>query len=471
MLYQKIVNYIIENINDGIILPGEKLPSLRKIAEQFGVSLSTAVEAYRRLELYGYVSVKDRSGYQAVLPNTDDSLLQVSKNFKSKVSEIHHADEIINLYLQAQDKNFAPFGIATPDPSKLPNKMITRSMTWAIKSMPDIHGRYLFGKGLLELRQELSKWMRPWIGITSPENILITSGCIEALNIALATHCKLGDIVAVESPCYFGILQAIHNHGLQTLEVKTDPQEGLDPEALETLAKKHSIKALISTANVQNPIGYTMSDKRKKEVLAVCYKYGIHLIEDDIYGEVAFNNIRPKSYKYFDKNSVVTYCSSFSKSIGPGLRIGWCIPSENIDEAVKFKLNLNLSTSTLVQHTVLHFLKKENILKITHSTAKYYENNIQIYSSVLQNQLEGRVAFSRPTGHFFLWLRVDGLNSTHALERARKQKLSFTPGPLFSATKQFTSYLRINCAHEFTEERNNQLIRLCQILKDNGQRT
>jgi len=119
MLYQKIVNYIIENINDGIILPGEKLPSLRKIAEQFGVSLSTAVEAYRRLELYGYVSVKDRSGYQAVLPNTDDSLLQVSKNFKSKVSEIHHADEIINLYLQAQDKNFAPFGIATPDPIQI----------------------------------------------------------------------------------------------------------------------------------------------------------------------------------------------------------------------------------------------------------------------------------------------------------------------------------------------------------------
>lgn len=464
MLYQKIIDYIMDNIDKGIILPGDKLPSLRKIAEQFGVSLSTAVEAYQRLESYGYVSVKDRSGYQALLPSSEESILQISKNFKSKVSEITNADEIINLYLQAQDKNFAPFGIATPDPAKLPNRLISKSMAWAIKSMPDLHGRYLFGKGLIELRQELAKWMRPWIGLTSAENILITNGCIEAINIALATLCRPGDIVAVESPCYFGILQALHNHNLQSLEVKTDPQEGLDPESLEELAKKHKITALISTANVQNPTGYTMSDERKKAVLAVCNKYGIRLIEDDIYGEVAFNNIRAKSYKYFDKNNIVTYCSSFSKSIGPGLRLGWCIPSENIDETVKLKLSLNLATPTIIQYTVLHFLKKENILKISHATAKYYENNIQIYSSVIQNQLEGRVAIARPTGHFFLWLSVDGLNATQALEKARKQKLSFTPGPLFSATKQFNSYLRINCAHDFTEERKNQLVKLCQIL-------
>lgn len=470
MLYQKIVDYIIEHINKGIILPGEKLPSLRKIADQFGVSLSTAVEGYHRLELYGYVIAKDRSGYLAQLPNSENSVLQISKNFKSKVSEITHVDEITNLYLQSQDKNIAPFGIATPDPTKLPNKIITKSMTWATKSIPDIHGRYLFGKGVLELRQELAKWMRPWIGITSAENILITSGCMEALNIALATLCKPGDIVAVESPCYFGILQSIHNHHLQSLEVKTDPQEGLDPEALEALAKKHKIKVLISTANVQSPTGYTMSDKRKKDVLAVCNKYGIRLIEDDIYGEMAFNNIRPKSYKYFDKNSIVTYCSSFSKSVGPGLRIGWCIPSEKMDEAVRLKITLNLSTSALIQYTVLHMLKKENLLKIIHNTAKYYENNLQIYSSVIQNQLESKVAFSRPTGHYFLWLRVEGLDSTMALEKARKHKLSFTPGPLFSATKQFNSYLRINCAHQFTDERNHQLIKLCQILKDNTQR-
>lgn len=190
MLYQKIIDYIIDHINAGIILPGEKLPSLRKIADQFGVSLSTAVEAYRRLELYGYVSAKDRSGYQALLPNSEDSILQVSKNFKSKVSEITHADEIINLYLQSQDKNFAPFGIATPDPAKLPNLLISKSMGRALKSMPDLHGRYLFGKGLLELRKELAKWMKPWIGLTSAENILITNGCIEALNIALATLCR-----------------------------------------------------------------------------------------------------------------------------------------------------------------------------------------------------------------------------------------------------------------------------------------
>ena len=464
MLYQTIVDFFVENIEKGSILPGEKLPSLRKISDQFDVSLSTAVEAYRKLELFGYVSAKDRSGYSARLPSHGDNVLMPSKKFKSKISEIEHIDEIIELINQTMDTETAPFGVGTPALEKFPTRMVNKYMVQTIKHQPHSTGAYIFGMGLEDLRQELSRWMRPWTGVTSYKDILITNGCLEAINIALASECESGDIVAIESPCYFGLLHAIHHHDLKAIEVKTDPKEGLVPEALETLAKNNKIKALISTPNAQNPLGFTMSDERKKAILAICHKYNIRLIEDDLYGELSFDKKRPKSYKYFDKEGIVTHCSSFSKFLGPGLRIGWCIPARNSDRYLRQKLSLNLSTSTLTQYVVSSILRNEDLLKVGQNLGVHYQQNIQIYSNVINNLLGPKASLSVPTGSYFLWVRVEGLNSLDAFQRAKRQKISFTPGPLFSATRQYQNYLRLNCAHEFNEKRNLELARLCKII-------
>lgn len=465
MLYQTIVDFYLSQIEDGTILPGEKLPSLRKVSSQFDVSLSTAVEAFRRLELFGYTEVKDRSGYFAKLPTTDDVALKPLAGFKSKVVDLSHLDEIIELFNQSQNKEIAPFGIGVPEHGKLPLKLLNRNTIRALRLNPECNGIYIFNQGLKELRQELSRWIRPWAGITSFENIHITNGCLEAINIALSAECEPGDIVAIESPCYFGLLHAIHHHKLKALEVRTDPSEGLNPEAFEILARTHKIKALVTSANGQNPMGFTMSDERKKEILGICFKYGIRLIEDDLYGELCFERIRPKTYKYFDKDSIVTYCSSLSKFLGPGIRLGWCIPAGNSEKYLRQKLSLNLSTSSLSQYLVYHLLKNENVTLASRVLAGYYQKNIQIYSSVMQNQLGSRIHLTKPSGSFFLWAKVDKLKSLAAFEKARRHKILFTPGPLLSATRQYDSYIRINCAHEFNDARNQQLIKLCGILK------
>lgn len=465
MLYQTIVDFYLKSIQSGNILPGEKLPSLRQTSDQFDVSLSTTVEAYRRLELYGYAVVKDRSGYFACLPKLHDEVMTAAKEFKSKISNLSHIDEILDLFGQSQNPDFAPFAIGNPELSKVPYRLLNRNLSKAIKHEPQSHGHYLFGHGLLELRQAISRWIRPWIGMNSPQNILITNGCLEAINLALSVECEPGDLVAIESPCYYGLLHAIHHHKLKALEIKTDPGEGLSPEAFETMARTHKIKVLISSANGQNPLGYTMSDDRKKEILRICEKYEIRLIEDDLYGELCFTKVRPKSYKYFDQNSIVTYCSSFSKFLAPGVRIGWCIPAQKTEKYLRHKLSLNLSTSSLTQYMFYHVLKNEDLLAVGKNFARYYQNNIQIYSSVIQNQLADRVHMTRPTGSYFIWMKVNGLKSIPMFEKAKKHKLTFMPGPLLSATRQFDSYIRISCASEFTEERNHQLQKLCSLLK------
>lgn len=465
MLYQKIVDHFIEHIEKGTILPGEKLPSLRKISEGFDVSLSTAVEAYRKLELFGYVEAKDRSGYSARFPHQAENILSPSKKFKSKTCEIEHIDEIIQLFNQTLDKETMPFGIGVPEATKFPNKMINRYFVQTIKHVPDANSSYVFGGGLEELRVELARYMRPVTGVLAADDIIITNGCLEAINISLGAECEPGDLVAIESPCYFGLLHAIHHHGLKAIEVKTDPLLGPCPEALEALAKSKKIKAFISTPTAQNPLGYTMSDDRKKEILAICKEYKIRLIEDDLYGEISYSKKRPRSYKYFDKDDIVTYCSSFSKFLGPGLRLGWVVPAGDTQKYIRQKLSLNLASAGLIQHVVKNILRNENLVKIGEGLASYYQKNIGIYSNVLQTQMGEKLTLSRPTGSYFLWARVEGLDSLDAFQRAQKKKISFTPGPLFSANRQYVNYLRINCAHEFNEKRNKELTELVKILR------
>lgn len=464
MLYQKIVDYIIGNIEKGTILPGDKLPSLRKISDQFGVSLSTSVEAYARLELFGFVEARNRSGYIAKYPIHNDSTLKPSKSFKSKVSKIEHIDEIIELMDQSGDKNSAPFGFGVPAQNRFPNKLINRYIIQTLKECPEISGTYIFGEGHEGLRRELARWIKPWAGVNSFESIFITNGCLEAINLSLAANCDVGDVVAVESPCYFGILHALNYHGLKALEVKTNPQSGLCPDSLEALAKTNKIKVLISNPNAQNPLGFTMSDQHKKDILAVCYKYGIKLIEDDLYGELCFDKKRPKTYKYFDKYGIVTYCSSFSKFLGPGLRVGWCIPPGDTEAYIRHKLSLNLATASLYQHAIAGILKNENLIKTGQELSNFYQKNLSIYSNVLKSHLGEKLTLSVPTGSYFLWGRIEGLNSTEAYQKAKKQNLSFTPGHLFSANKQYENYFRINCAHEFNEKRNEELTGLAKIL-------
>ena len=464
MLYEKIANYIIQNIESGAIIPGEKLPSLRTIAHKFGVSNPTAIEAYRMLEYLGYTISKERSGFIAILPEQGDSKLLTK--ISSNISEIKHVDEIVQLYSKSKNASFAQFGVGVPAEEYFPNTLLKKHSHKILRSNPTCFSSYALPEGRLDLRDEISKWILPWAGINSPEEIHITNGCLEAINLALSVFCKSKDIVAVESPCYFGMIQALKVKNLRAIEVHTDPQEGIDPESLDKILNRHNIKVLISTSNAQNPLGFSMSDQRKKEILRICKKHGTRIIENDVYGDVTFNTKRPKTYKYFDQHNIVTYCCSFSKTLGPSVRIGWCIPSDNFELFLKRKTSSNISSSDFNQLLVTSILKEEDILRITRKSAKAYEENVAAYSVLLKRFMNGNIALSKPSGGWLLWANVEGIDALKIFELALKNKIAITPGPLFSASGQHRSSFRINCGSKLDEKTIKDLSKLSEILTE-----
>lgn len=464
MLYENLAQFIIKQIEDGTILPGEKLPSLRKISHRFDVSVPTAVEAYRRLEFLGYALAQERSGFIATLPSKSNLSLKATSS--STISRIDHLDEIVRLHGNALDSSFASFGIGTPATEFYPNAILAKHTVKLMRADKECFSHYSLPQGLTPLREFMAKWMKPWIGSYPVDQIYITNGCLEAINLALAVECEKGDIVAVESPCYFGIIQALKNHGLRAVEIETAPNKGIDPEQLEEMAKKYQIKALISSANAQNPLGFTMTDERKKRVLKICERYQMSLIENDVYGELTFKKTRPKTYKYFDKYKLVTYCSSFSKTLGPGLRLGWCIPPKQNEEYLKQKLSLNISSPDFIQKLSLSILKNENIHTFTRKSVEEFKKNTSNYTTVLQNLMDGDIALSTPTGSWFLWAHVKGINSMEIFEKAQKHRIAITPGILFSASgKRHLESFRINCGYRMDAEIIDNLEKLCRIIR------
>lgn len=276
---------------------------------------------------------------------------------------------------------------------------------------------------------------------------VVTAGCMEAVAMCLKAVTKPGDTVAIENPTYFGIFQVIESLGLKALEVATDPVTGIDPEHLGGLICKFPIKACVFVTNFGNPLGFCMPDEKKRALVQLLTRHRIPLIEDDIYGELYFGGSRPKNCKSFDKEGWVLYCSSLSKSLAPGYRIGWTLPGRFTEEVMRTKMMFNVTGTTITQRAIAHFLgigryeyHLRKLRKALHTQCLRYMQGILQY-------FPPGTKVSRPQGGFVLWVELDQqLNSYRLYQEALKHNVSVAPGQLFSVQGQFGNCLRISYA-------------------------
>lgn len=443
-LYETLAGELAALIEQGVYRPGERLPGVRALSRRRGVSIATAVSAYQRLEEGGLLEARPRSGFfvrrrPAALPTPAPS------KPSARPQPVTGQALVLSLVQAANDERVVQLGAAVPDPSFLPTRAIELALTQVVRRQRVRSAGYAFPPGAPELRREIARRMAEGGAAVPPEEIVVTDGCQEALSLALRAVTQPGDVVAIESPTFYGLLQVIESLGLKALEIPTDPSAGISLEALQLALEQWPVRACVVIPNYSNPLGYCMSDERKRRLVELLGRHQVPLIEDDVYGDLGFAAGRPTTCKAFDAD--VIHCSSFSKTLSPGLRVGWIAPGRHLERVEYLKFVTNLATSTPAQLAVAHVLQSGRYERYLREVGRQYAQAVERMTEAIGRHFPAGTRVTQPRGGFVLWVELAPAVDTLALcRRALAEGVSIAPGPVFSPTQRYRNFLRLSCA-------------------------
>jgi DNA-binding transcriptional MocR family regulator len=301
------------------------------------------------------------------------------------------------------------------------------------------------------------------------DEFVTTIGATEGLTLALRAVAKAGDVIAVESPTYFGVLQAIEGLGMRALEIPAHPRTGLDLDALEEALRTQSVKAIMVTPNVSNPLGSIMPDDAKERLVRLARRHEVPVIEDDVYGELVFDGSRPRPLRAFDPgpDSRVLLVGSVSKTLAPGYRVGWCAGGKWHDAVLRFKYSQSLACPTLTQMAVAEFLGSGGYDRHLRRLRSHLSGQVERYRDAVIDAFPEGTRVSAPRGGFVLWIEMPaGVDSLELQDRALAKGVVIAPGPIFSARNRFGNFLRISAGTPWNQRIEAAIKLLGQIVED-----
>jgi DNA-binding transcriptional MocR family regulator len=464
-IYIQLAEGIEKMITDDVLSIGDKLPSVRVLSDEYGISMGTAFQAYYHLEGKGLIESRPKSGYYVRFNKRRFAGLPNTVNAEPVTSEVSIKDMIATVYKDVTATDVINFALAVPPIELLPAAKLNKSVLHALRSSKDHCLGYEHIQGNVDLRKQIAKLAFNWGGSITPDDVVITAGCMEALVMCLLAVTKPGDTVLVEKPSYFGIYQAMESLSLKVVEISSNSETGPDLNCLEKVLQQFPVRACLLVPNFSNPIGSCMPDENKRRLVEIITKYNVPLIEDDIYGELYFGKNRPRTCKYYDKKGLVMYCSSFSKSLAPGYRVGWIIPGKFLQPVKQLKMMHTISGPTLTQAAMAHFLSigryeyhLKNLRKALHTQCLRYIQGIMQYFPT-------DTKISRPQGGFVLWVELSKkVNAYKLCSEAIKHHISVAPGQIFSASSDYSNYVRIGYGKPWNEEVEYGLMMLGKLV-------
>lgn len=463
-IYNQIASGIAGQIKSGILKAGDRLPSVRVLCQEHGISMNTAKRVFLELESQSLVDSKPQSGYfVSRLPYMKSPLPEVSR--PSLIANDHEPDELINrVYANMGRKDLTLFSIGVPSGDLLPLAKLKKEIVLATRELKEGGSEYESLQGNIKLRRMIAFRSLAWGGNLHENDLITTSGGMNALSFCLMALTKPGDTVAMESPCFPGTLQLAISLGLKVLELPTHPTTGIEIEELKKVIPQINVCLLVP--NFNTPLGSFMSDENKKAVVALLAKHQVPLIEDDIYGDLYFGSQRPKCCKSFDTTGNVLWCSSASKTIAPGYRVGWVAPGNYKEQILKLKLVHSISSASITQEAIANFLKTgryENHLRQLRRTLQ--ENYHRYVQTITQYFPEGTKT-SRPQGGVSLWVEFDkSIDTAKLYDLAIKHRISIAPGRMFTLQNQFENCMRLCIGLPWTEELKFKLQQLGTLAK------
>jgi DNA-binding transcriptional MocR family regulator len=450
--YLRIAEALRQTLASGALRPGDRLISARKLAQREQVSLPTALEALRCLEAKGLIVARPRSGY--FVPQVSNSALCLLPRTNSRPASrplpVTMAGLARSLFSSA-DTRLIPLGAALPDPTWLPTTTLQRALQTVGRRLQGHGQTYSMPPGRAELRAQIAARASQWGGQFGPEDVVVTAGATQAVRLALRAVCKPGDVVAIERPAYFGTLLLLEDLGLKALEISTDPHYGMVPDAMAAALAKHKPKAVLASPTVQNPLGACMPVEHKRALVALLEQAGVPLIEDDVYGDLAGESLRPPACKAFDSSGNVLYCSSVSKTLAPGWRIGWIAPGRFHEQVLKARLAGDWAGVPLLEAALSEILASGDYDRHLRRLKSRIHAAVQAVMARVEASFPAGVRVTTPSQGFLLWVELP--LQIHAMEvyrRALALGTGVSPGQLFTPQADLPNYLRLNCANDPT---------------------
>lgn len=465
--YEQLAEDIARSIREGLLARGERLPSVREASAKRKVSPSTVFQAYYLLEARGLISARERSGYFVTggaqgLPQLPEPEIAAEVT----ATEVDVSELVFEVLESTRARKVVPLGSAFPSPELFPMARLARTMAASVLAMDPWRSVEDISPGDIELRRQISlRYMIDGLHVPTDE-IVITNGALEGLNLCLQAVTQPGDTVLIGSPTFYAALQSIERNGLKAVDVPCHPREGIDLAAMARALKQHKPRACWLMTNFQNPLGSLMPDENKQQLVALLTRHNVPLIEDDVYGELYFGAKRPKHAKAFDSEGIVMHCSSFSKCLAPGYRVGWAAPGRYAKAVERLKLTTTLATSVPAQIALANYLQKGGYDRHLRSLRHTLQLQQLQFIEAIERHFPQGTRLTAPSGGYFLWVKLpDGVNSLELHRAALKAGISIAPGPIFSAQRGFADYVRVNCGHPWDEGMEAAMATLGKLIR------
>lgn len=438
-----------ENINNGILKPGDKL---RNISKEYNLSISSVQSGYDYLVFKGLVKSLPRSGY-VVNRQTGKIPLESAIALSPIPINSFFRENIIQTSHRKQHTEIASLNAAVPSDFLIPQKLVLTTMQQVIREKGAALLRYYPTNGTEELRELLTKRSALHGAAMQKDEILITDGALQALYIALAVTTNPNDIIAVESPCVFSVLEVIANLRLRTIEIPVHNSHGFDTDYLKNVCNKNAVKAIVVTPNFHNPTGIMMSDEKKKEIYTIASFHNIPIIENDIYGDLYFSGSRPTNIRNFDTDGLVITFSSFSKTIAPGIRLGWLAAGRYFQETERLKFSLGRSVSPLNQEVIAKILSTSGYDRHLRLFRRHLERQAVQLVHQINTYFPENTYTSTPQGGYSIWTKLPAETDMNFFHKTcEKFGINFTPGTTFSFTNNYDHCFRAVFSQYITSE-------------------
>jgi DNA-binding transcriptional MocR family regulator len=455
-LYERLAEEIEKLVRQGVFRHGDRVPSVRQTSLQHRVSITTVIHAYLLLESRGVLESRPQSGYFVRLTASEIERKSHELHVTSPIAISASVDVsrlVLSTLRSIGTDDAIPLGSPYPDPELFPFEKINRYASavgrnkklWAVTEALPPGSRTL-------IQQIARRYLQNGASI-DPNEIIITVGATEAINLCLQAVAKPGDVIAVESPTFYAMLHAIERMGMRAIEVATHPEEGIDIAALAEIIDKQPVSACMVMPNFQNPLGFQMSDEKKRELVELLTQKDIPVIENGVYNELYFGDVHPSTLKAFDTKGLVLHCSSFSKSLTAAYRIGWALPGRYREQVEKLKFLNTLTTPLIPQLAIAEYLDKDGYEHHLRRMRKTYAQQASMMKAMVGRFFPESTRMSNPTGGYVLWVELpEKVDSMRLYQLALEKGITIGPGYMFSASESYRNFIRLNYSYAWSKE-------------------